>query len=143
MIVLDTNIVSETMRREPNANVVAWLNCQDIQTLFLTAVSLAELQYGIAQLDEGRNKADLSMRLNKMMEQVFQGRILPFTASAAQSFADRMAFARRNGRAVGFLDGMIAAIVATSGFAIASRDPSPFEAMGLTVINPWIVGAHS
>lgn len=137
MIVLDTNVVSETMRPTPNPAVIAWLNGQDIHTLYLTAVSLAELRFGIARLDEGRSKVDLSERLDRMLDQVFQGRILPFTAATAQAFADRMAVARRNGRAVGFQDGMIAAIVAASGFSIATRDTSPFEAMGLQVVNPW------
>ena len=137
MIVLDTNVVSETMRPMPNEVVVAWLNGQDIQTLYLTAVSLAELRFGIARLEEGRTKADLSGRLDLMLEQVFPGRVLPFTAATAQAFADRMAVARRNGLAVGFQDGMIAASVAASGFSIATRDTSPFEAMGLPVVNPW------
>jgi predicted nucleic acid-binding protein len=121
MIVLDTNVVSETMRPGPNAAVVAWLNGQDLQTLYLTAVSLAELRFGIARLDEGRTKTDLSMRLNLMLEQVFPGRIIPFTDATAQAFTDRMAVARRNGGAVGFQDGMIAASAATSFFSIATQ----------------------
>ena len=137
MIVLDTNVLSETMRSVPNPAVIAWLNRQDIQTLYLTAVSLAELRFGIARLDEGRTKADLTNRLDAMLDQVFDRRILPFTAAAAQMFADRMAAVRRNGRAVGFQDGMIAASVAACGFSIATRDTSPFEAMGLKVTNPW------
>lgn len=137
MIVLDTNVVSETMRPAPSPAVIAWLNGQDLPTLYLTAVSLAELRFGIARLDEGRSKADLSERLDRMLDHVFQGRILPFTAATAQAFADRMAAARRNGRAVGFQDGMIAACVAASGFSIATRDTSPFEAMGLQVVDPW------
>jgi toxin FitB len=138
MIVLDTNVVSETMRATPDTGVVAWLNRQDIQTLYLTAISLAELRFGIALLDKGRTKADLSQRLDLMLDRVFQGRILPFTAATTQAFADRMAVARRNGRAVGFQDGMIAACVAASGFSIATRDTSPFEAMGVAVVNPWV-----
>ena len=130
MIVLDTNVVSETMRPLPDAAVVAWLNRQEIRTLHLTAVSLAELRFGIAQLEEGRTRADLLGRL-KLMDRVFARRILPFTAAAAQAFADRMAAARRRGHAVGFQDGMIAASVAASGFSIATRDTAPFEAMGL------------
>lgn len=137
MIVLDTNVVSETMRPAPDAAVVTWLNGQDIQTLYLTAVSLAELRFGIERLEDGRTKADLSARLALMLDQVFQGRILAFTAESARAFADRMATARRNGRALGFQDGMIAATVAASGFSLATRDTSPFEAMGLNVINPW------
>ena len=137
MIVLDTNVVSEVMRPAPDATVVAWLNRQDIQTLHLTAVSLAELRFGIARLEEGRTRADLSARLDLMLARVFAGRILPFTEAATAEFAARMAAARRAGRAVGFQDGMIGASVAVCGFAIATRDTSPFEAMGLAVINPW------
>lgn len=137
MIVLDTNVVSETMRPAPDANVVAWLNRQDIQTLYLTAVSLAELRFGISRLDDGRGKADLTGRLNLMLERVFDGRVLLFTAASSQTFAELMAGARRNGRAVGFQDGMIAAIVAERRFAIATRDARPFEAMGVLVTNPW------
>lgn len=137
MIALDTNVVSETMRAAPNQDVVAWLNQQDIQTLYLTTTSLAELRLGIALLDAGRAKVDLSERLERMLSLVFQGRLLPFTADAATAFADRMSAAKRNGRAVGFQDGMIAASVAAAGFTIATRDISPFEAMGLPVINPF------
>lgn len=137
MIVLDTNIVSETMRAAPDPNVVAWLNRQGIQTLHLTAVSLAELRFGIAQLDDGKAKANLSERLEHALELVFQGRVIPFTTDAANAFADRMAKARRNGRAVGFQDGMIAASVTAAGFTIATRDTSPFEAMGVPFINPF------
>jgi hypothetical protein len=137
MIVLDTNIVSETMRAAPDQNVVAWLNRQDIKTLHLTAVSLAELRFGIAQLNHGKAKTDLGERLDRALDLVFQGRVVPFTADAAKAFADRMATARRQGRAVGFQDGMIAASVAALGFTIATRDTSPFEAMGVSVINPF------
>jgi predicted nucleic acid-binding protein len=138
MIVLDTNVVSETMRPAPDEKVVAWLNRQVIKTLYLTAVSLAELRFGIARLDEGRGKADLTFRLNLMLERVFEGRILPFTAASALAFAEHMAAARRNGRGVSFQDGMIAAIVAERRFAIATRDTGPFEAMGVSVTNPWV-----
>ena len=137
MIVLDTNIVSETMRAVPYQNVVAWLNRQDMNTLHLTAVSLAELRFGIAQLDDGKAKTDLGERLDRALDIVFQGRIIPFTADAAKAFADAMATARRQGRAVGFQDGMIAASTAALGFTIATRDTSPFEAMGVSVINPF------
>lgn len=138
MIVIDTNVLSEVMRPSPRSAVVSWLNRQDVTTLYLTAVSLAELRFGIARLDAGRTKDDLSTRLDLMLERVFGGRILPFTSQAAQIFADRMASARRNGRAVSFQDGVIAASCAAAGFSIATRDISPFEAMGLSVLNPWL-----
>ena len=138
MIVLDTNVLSDTMRPVPSPAVVAWLNRQDIKTLYITAVSLAELRFGVARLNDGRKKADLSKRLNLMLKLVFEDRILPFTAAAAQVFADRMTAARRNGTAVSFQDGMIEASVAVSGFSVATRDTNPFDAMGVPVLNPWI-----
>ncbi len=138
MIVLDTNVLSETMQPTPNPAVIGWLNRQDIQTLYMTAVSLAELRFGMARLAPGRKKADLTQRVERMLDQIFEGRILPFTTAATQVFADRMAVARLAGRAVSFQNGMIAATVAASGFTIATRDTSPFEAMGVPVINPWV-----
>lgn len=140
MIVLDTNVVSETMRASPDQNVLNWLNQQDIHTLHLSAISLAELRFGIARLDDGKVKTDLSKRLERMLTLVFPGRILPLTAEAARAFADRMAAARRNGRAVGFQDAVIAASTAAAGFTIATRDTSPFEAMAVAFINPWMSG---
>jgi toxin FitB len=137
MIVLDTNVLSETMQPAPNPTVIAWLNRQNISTLYITAVTLAELRFGIARLEPGRKKADLAQRLELMLDQIFEGRILPFTSAATQVFADRMAAARLNGRAVGFQDAMIAATVAAYDFIIATRDTRPFDAMGVPVINPW------
>ena len=138
MIVLDTNVLSETMQPTPNPAVIGWLNRQDIQTLYMTAVSLAELRSAMARLAPGRKKADLTQRVERMLDQIFEGRILPFTTVATQVFADRMAVARLAGRGVSFQDGMIAASVAASGFTIATRDTSPFEAMGVPVTNPWV-----
>lgn len=137
MIVLDTNVISEVMTPHPNDHVVSWLNRQDVGTLYLTAVGLAELRFGIARLDAGRKRSDLQARLEVMLARVFEGRILPFTATAAEAFAERMAAARRAGRAVGFQDGVIAASIAAAGFVVATRDGAPFEAMEVKVINPW------
>jgi predicted nucleic acid-binding protein len=134
MIVLDTNVVSETMRPTPNHDVVDWLNRQDIQTLYLTA---AELRLGIAQLDDRKAKANLTERLEKMLALIFEDRVLPFSTEAAKAFANGMTAAKRKGRAVGFQDGMIAASIAVKGFTIATRDIGPFEAMGVPLINPF------
>ena len=125
------------MRPAPDQAVMSWLNGQDIQTLFLTATSLAELRFGIARLDEGRSRSDLAARLDRMLDQVFFGRIIPFDETAALEFADRMATVRRLGHAVGFQDGTIGACAAARGFAIATRDTGPFEALGVSVVNPW------
>lgn len=140
MIILDTNVVSETMRPSPEPRVIDWLNLQEITTLHLTAISLAELRFGIACLDPGRRRDDLESRLARMLAQVFPGRVLGFTGEATGEYAIRMADARRRGHSVGFADGAIGAIAAAAGYTIASRDVAPFEALGINVIDPWSAG---
>lgn len=137
MIVLDTNVVSETMRPAPERRVIDWLNRQEITTLHLTSISLAELRFGIACLEPGRRREDLEARLGRMLAQVFPGRVLGFTEEAAREYATRMAEARRRGLSVGFADGAIGAIAAAAGCVVASRDVAPFEALGISVIDPW------
>ena len=137
MIVLDTNVVSEAMRPNANGRVLHWLNAQDVRTLHLTAISLAELAFGIAALPDGRRKADLRARLRATEKRVFANRILPFDRQAAEAYAERMATARAGGRGVGQSDGQIAAIAAANGMIVASRDTEPFRAIGVEVIDPW------
>jgi predicted nucleic acid-binding protein len=133
MIVLDTNVVSEAMRPAPDESVLAWLNEQAAETLYISSVTLAELLFGIAALPDGKRKTMLARTLNCVMG-LFENRVLPFDAEAARHYAVNA----RNGRR-GFPtpDGYIAAIAASRGFLVASRDTAPFEAAGMTVINPW------
>lgn len=142
MILLDTNVVSEPLRAAPDANVLAWLDAQAIETLYLSAISLAELRFGIAALPEGKRRESLLASLEQRVLPLFVGRILPFDAPAAQAYAELRARARAAGQAIATADGYIAAIAATHGFAIATRDTTPFEAAGVGVINPWNFKAH-
>jgi predicted nucleic acid-binding protein len=143
MILIDTNVVSETMRAAPERMVIDWLDSQAIGTLCLSAVSLAELLCGIAELPEGRRKAGLGKVLNEQVELLFGQRILAFDASAAHGYATAVTRARRAGRPIGLVDAQIAAIAAAHGFAVATRDTTPFEAAGIRVFNPWTSGRHS
>lgn len=138
MIVLDTNVVSEPLQPFPAPQVLAWLDAQDPRTLFLATVSVAELLVGAAYLPEGRRRSDLEAGIGNAMAQLFADRLLPFDLPAATAFAPMVAKARAQGVPVGFADGQIAAIAATRGFAVATRDVKPFEAMGARVINPWM-----
>jgi toxin FitB len=137
MILIDTNVVSETMRANPQPSVVEWLNAQAANTLYFAAVSLAELLYGIALLPEGRRKVELGSVLSKQVEIVFGERVLFFDVVAAKAYADVMSLARRTGRPIGIVDGQIAAIAAAHEFTVATRDTAPFEAAGLRVLDPW------
>ncbi|MFN4266405.1 MAG: type II toxin-antitoxin system VapC family toxin [Aquabacterium sp.] len=136
MIVLDTNVVSEAMKPQPNDAVQAWLNNQVAETLYLSSVTLAELLYGIAALPTGKRKNLLSQALDGLLE-LFNGRILSFDIDAARHYAELAMTAKEGGRGFPTPDGYIAAIAASRGFCVASRDTAPFEAAGLSVINPW------
>ncbi len=142
MILLDTNVISEPLKTAADANVLAWIDAQIIETLYLSTISLAELRFGIAVLPEGRRRDALQLGLEQRILPLFAGRILTFDETASQSYATLRARARVAGQAVAPADGYIAAIAATHGFAIATRDTSPFEASGLVVINPWTWQAH-
>ncbi len=136
MIVLDTNVVSEAMRPEPDPAVRAWLNAQAAETLFLPSVALAELLFGIAALPDGRRKQALSRALEGLLS-LFGPRVLPFDADAARHYAALASAARAAGRGFPIPDGYIAATAAARGFIVASRDVAAFEAGGLRVIDPW------
>ena len=136
MIVLDTNVVSEAMKPEPHPAVRAWLNAQAAQTLYLSSVTLAELLFGIAALPNGKRKDMLAKALDGLLE-LFRGRVLPFDTDAARHYAELAVMARTGGRGFPTPDGYIAAIAASRGFIVASRDTAPYEAAHVTVINPW------
>lgn len=138
MILLDTNVISEPLKAAGNTNVLAWLDAQTIETLYLSTISLAELRFGIAALPEGKRRDALHASLAQRVLPLFAGRILAFDDPASQSYATLRARARAAGQAIAAADGYIAAIAAAHGLAIATRDTSPFEAAGLAVINPWI-----
>lgn len=137
MILLDTNVVSEPLRLAGNAAVLAWIDAQNVETLYLAAISLAELRYGVAVLPPGKRKDTLHQNLERRVVPLFAGRILPFDEAAADAYATLRAHARTMGRAISTADGYIAATAAARGMTVATRDSSPFEAARLELINPW------
>lgn len=138
MIVLDTNVVSEAMKPVPDPAVRAWLNAQSAETVYLSSVTLAELLFGIGALPTGKRKKMLTDALDGLLH-LFGDRILPFDADAVRCHADLAVAARKSGRGFPLPDGYIAAIAASRGFIVASRDTAPYAAAGLDVIDPWLV----
>jgi predicted nucleic acid-binding protein len=136
MIILDTNVVSEAMRPEPAPQVRDWLNDQPIETLYTTAVTLAEIHFGLARLPIGRRKDVLADQF-ELISRIWRGRVLPFDANAARDYATLAVAAEQSGRGFPTPDGYIAAIAASRGFIVATRDVAPFAAASLPVINPW------
>lgn len=139
MILLDTNVISEPLKLSADAGVLSWIDAQSIDTLYLSAISLAELRFGIAALPAGKRKETLHLGLEQRILPLFADRILPFDTAASQAYADILSMTRTEGRAIATADGYIAATAKRHGFMVATRDASPFEAAGLTVINPWTV----
>ncbi|MBO0855098.1 MAG: type II toxin-antitoxin system VapC family toxin [Nocardia sp.] len=137
MIILDTNVISEPMGPAPNPRVLAWFDTQNADTLHLSAVTVGELRYGLSILPAGRRRDTLTDRLEQHTLPLFSGRILPYDLSSTGHYARLMSQARAAGRAIAAADGMIAATAAATGFTVATRDTSPFEAAGVPTINPW------
>ena len=136
MIVLDTNVVSEAMKPDPHPAVRAWLNNQAAETLYLSSVTLAELLFGVRALPAGKRKDMLALALDGLMG-LFRDGLLPFDIDAARRYAELAVTAKAAGRGFPTPDGYIAAIAASRGFIVASRDTAPYEAAGVSVINPW------
>lgn len=137
MILLDTNVVSEPLRRHPDNRVLAWLDAQAIESLYLSTVSLAELLLGVESLPVGRRRTALVAALEQQIADLFGDRIISFDIAAAEAYAKIVVRARGQGHAISIADGQIAAVAAARKFSVASRDEAPFRVAGLVVINPW------
>jgi len=136
MIILDTNIVSETMKPVPDAKVLAWLDGQAAETLYLTSATVAELLFGVAVLPAGKRKNRLAAAIKGLIG-LYAERILPFDNDAARHYASLAIAARKKGRGFPTPDGYIAAIASARGYLVATRDAVAFKAAGMKVLNPW------
>lgn len=141
MIILDTNVVSEPLRAEPEPAVLAWLDAQAPATLCLTSITLAELLAGVAALPAGRRRNKLAQALTEQVLPLFEGRVLAFDAQAAHAYARVQAGAQAAGNPISFADGAIAAIAAAHGFAVATRNVRDFNGTGVEVVDPWAPAA--
>ena len=137
MIILDTNVVSEPLKPAGDPRVAAWIDRQRIDSLYLTAVNVSELLLGVELLPIGQRRSRLDARIGDIINVFGPARILPFGMTAARHFAVLISRARAAGYATQVADGQIAAIAAAHGFAVATRDTTPFVAAGIAVINPW------
>jgi toxin FitB len=137
MILLDTNVISELMRREPSAQVVAWMDERPRSRLGITAITQAEILYGIELLPKGRRKDGLLTAAQLMFLEDFRGRIFPFSSDAAHAFAKIAAVRQTQGRPISQLDAQVAAIVQTLGAELATRNVTDFGGCGIKLLNPW------
>ncbi len=137
MILLDTNVISEPLRPAPEARVIEWIDAQPLETLYLSAMSVAELRAGVALLPAGKRRNNLHECLEKRVLPMFVGRVLPFDLACTSAYAELLAKVRKSGGGIETADACIAAVAFANGFTVATRDTGPFHAAGLDVINPW------
>jgi toxin FitB len=138
MILVDTNVISEPLRKVPEARVVEWIDAQPLETLYLSAITVAELRFGVASLPAGKRRDGLHESLETRVLPLFAGRVLAFDLATTQSYAQLMTKARAGSFAIAVADGYIAATAAVNRMAVATRDTAAFEAAGVPVINPWL-----
>jgi len=139
VILLDTNVISALMRREPDPAVVAWLDRQPPESVWTTAVTVFEIRLGLSLLEEGRRRRALEEAFAKALEEDFDGRVLPFDTPAAQAAGRIAAERQRAGRTVEVRDVQIAGIAAARKATLATRNLRHFEGLGLALVDPWAV----
>ena len=137
MIVLDTNVVSELARKKPDAAVVAWLDAQPSAEVATTAITLAELLYGLARLPRGRRREQIAVAIAGLVDDDLDGRVLAFGEDCAERYALIVTARERRGRPISVLDAQIAAICTTQGARLATRNTRDFEHTGVELIDPW------
>ena len=140
MIILDANILSEALRPNPEPAVMEWLRSHSRASLFVTAITQAEILFGIAILEPGRRQLELQAAVGAMFAADFAGRILPFDSDAAAAFAEISAERRRAGRPISQFDAQIAAITRSRGATVATRNIKDFEGCDIALIDPWANG---
>ena len=137
MLMLDTNMLSEIMRPEPDRKIADWIVRQPSDELFTAAVCQAEILSGLAIMPGGRSRADLEEAARAMFADDFSGRVLPFDTKAAAAYAEVFAARRKVGRPSGTVDLMLAAIARVRGASVVTPNVADFEGVGVAIVNPW------
>lgn len=141
MIILDTNVISETQKKVPDDAVMGWLDAQDPTNLYLSTITAAELVFGVRSMPDGTRRDGLARAVAGILETDFAGRLLPFDDAAAWVYGERVAAARKRCFTISMPDGQIAAIaLARPGAMVATCDRTPFAILGVDVLDPWALG---
>lgn len=137
MIILDTNVISELTRPVSDSGVIAWLDSLPPEEAAITAITAAELRYGVRRMPDGRRKTELSEAVSALINTDFRGRVEPFDVLAADQYADVVSARERAGKPIGISDAQIASICRVRNATLATRNTSDFTGTGVNLINPW------
>ena len=135
--IVDTNVASEIGEPRAHPAVLDWWGRQPIQDMFTTAVTEAEMRYGLAIMPFGRRRDEVALQTYYLLDGYFEDRILPFDSAAAKIYAEIYASRRRRGRPISPQDCQIAAIARVHNAIVATRNVNDFTYCGLELINPW------
>jgi toxin FitB len=137
-VLLDTNVVSELMKKVPDPSVALWQSRQPQTSLFVSAVTQAEMLFGARTLPAGQRRRLLELSLDNIFGKSFSGRVLAFDSNCAGHFADLVAARHKRGKPIGQFDAQIASIARAHHMPVATRNVRDFEDCGVVVINPWL-----
>ncbi|MGI2033839.1 type II toxin-antitoxin system VapC family toxin [Rhizobium panacihumi] len=137
-LLLDTNVLSEVTKPRPDETVLQWLHGLDEDRTFISIVSIAEIRRGVALMDGGRKRDALDEWLRYDLPQRFESRIIPVEEPVALAWGDLMALAKRSGRGLASMDGLIAATAIAHRLTLATRNVKDFEGFGIDIIDPWV-----
>jgi len=138
-LLLDTNVLSEVTKPTPDPTVLEWLDQLDEDRSFISVVSIAEIRRGVALMDEGRKRETLAKWLAQDLPQRFEQRVLHVDEPIALAWGDLMALAKRRGRGLSSMDGLIAATATAKQLTLATRNTKDFEGFGIDLFDPWSV----
>jgi toxin FitB len=136
---LDTNCISEVVRPRPEPRVMNWLGAADEALLFLSVLTLGEIRKGVASLAQSRRRTLLETWLNKELQARFSGRILTVDRATADRWGLLAAAAKKNGRSLSTIDGLLAATAFQHNLTIVSRNENDFGELQVQILNPWMV----
>lgn len=136
-LLLDTNVLSEVTRLVPDQGVLQWLHGLDEDRTFISIVSIAEIRRGVALMDSGRKRDALDEWLTHDLPERFENRIIPIEGAVALAGGDLMALAKRSGRGLSSMDGLIAATAVAHQLTLATRNIKDFEGFGIDIVDPW------
>jgi len=136
-LLLDTNVLSEVTRPAPDTRVLEWLDRLDEDRSFISVVAIAEIRRGVALIDPGRKREALAEWLAEDLPYRFEHRVLPVDEPVALAWGDLMGLAKRSGRGLSSMDGLIAATAAAHNLTLATRNTKDFDGFGINLIDPW------
>jgi len=137
MIILDTNVLGALMRTVPDAPVVAWLDRQPAESVWITSITLFEARFGLALLPSGRRRQILEAAFARLLQDDLENRVLDFDSASATEAASLAAARQKSGRPVDMRDTQIAGIALARRAMLATRNVRHFSDLKISIVDPW------